>query len=509
MRREGCTEKGIYPAKTVQMLNKLYRKKSTQPEFEKFYMPFGGKLRSDNRWIIMAKFMPWDEVEQKYATKFNDCGIGAPAKNARVALGALMIKERLKTTDEETVEQVMENPYLQFFLGYDHYSDEQPFDPSMMVYFRKRFLLEDLTHFQEELKGKLAAMEKEDHEDKGSVGSRKGGGGGNQGKLLLDATVTPADIRFPTDMSLLNEAREKTEAVIDKLHAPLRGEEEKVRTHREKARKDYLEFAKAKKKSRRAVRRAIGKQIRYLRRNLKHIQDLSVRVPIRKLSRRQYRDLLVIQELYRQQELMYREKTHRIADRIVSISQPHVRPIVRGKAGAEVEFGAKISVSCVDGMCFVDRLSWNSYNEGQDLIGQIEKYRKRFGFYPESVHVDKIYRTRENREFCRANGIRITGPALGRPKENWESEQARREERRQRRKDELDRIPIEGQFGVSKRKYSLDCVKAKLAETSVTVIGVVFLVMGLERLLRALFCPLLITICEVSYCSYKPDSVAA
>jgi len=180
----------------------------------------------------------------------------------------------------------------------------------------------------------------------------------------VDATVTPADIRFPTDMSLLNETREKTESVIDALHAPLRGDQEKVRTHRQRARNDYLEFAKAKKKNPRAIRRAIGKQLRYLRRNLRNIKELSTKVPLSELSRRQYKDLLAIHELYRQQDLMYRVKTHRVDDRIVSISQPHVRPIVRGKAAAEVEFGAKISVSCVDGMCFVDRLSWDAYNEG-------------------------------------------------------------------------------------------------------------------------------------------------
>ena len=504
MKREGCTGNGISDAKTVQMRGSLYRKKYRQPEFEKFYLPFGGKLRSDNRWVVMAKFMPWDEVEQRYAMQFSDCQIGAPAKSARVALGALMIKERLKTTDEETVEQIKENPYLQYFLGYQYYSDEQPFDPSMMVHFRKRFRLEDLTHFQEELKRRLEAIEKKEPHDKGG-----GGGGGNQGKLLVDATVTPADIRFPTDISLLNEAREKTEGVIDTLHAPLRGEEEKVRTYRQKARKDYLAFAKAKKKNRRTIRRALGKQLRYVRRNLRNIKELSTKVSLSTLSRRDYKELLVIAELYRQQELMYRGKTHRVDDRIVSISQPHVRPIVRGKAGAEVEFGAKISVSCVDGMCFVDRLSWDAYNEGQDLIGQIENYHKRFNFYPESVHVDKIYRTRENREYCRVRGIRITGPALGRPKEKWESEKVRREERHRRRQDELDRIPIEGQFGVSKRKYSLDCVKAKLAETSDTVIGVVMLVMGLERLLRALFCPLLLIIRGASSRSDKLSFVAA
>ena len=117
MKWEGCTGNGILATKTVQMIAKLYRKKYAHPEFEKLYLPFGGKLRSDNRWVTMAKFMPWEEVEQKYALQFNDCQIGAPAKSARVALGSLMIKERLKATDEETVEQIRENPYLQFFLG--------------------------------------------------------------------------------------------------------------------------------------------------------------------------------------------------------------------------------------------------------------------------------------------------------------------------------------------------------------------------------------------------------
>ena len=451
--------------------------------------------------------MPWDEVEQKYSTKFNDCSIGAPAKSARVALGSLIIKERIKTTDEETVEHIRENPYLQYFLGYEYFNDKPPFDSSMMVHFRKRFLLEDLTHFQEELKKRLDAMEKKDPEDPGS----KGGGGAeeNRGKLLVDATVAPADIRFPTDMSLLNEAREKTEAVIYTLPAPLRGEEEKVCTHREKARKDYLEFIKTKRKNRRAVRGAIAKQLPYLRRNLGHIKSLSEKVSLKALSRRQYKDLLVIQELYRQQELMFRERTHRVDDRIVSISQPHVRPIIRGKSGAEVEFGAKISVSYIDGMCFVDRLSWDAYNEGQDLIGQIEKYRHRFGHYPESVHADKIYRTRENREFCKGKAIRLSGPALGRPNEIWENEAARREERRQRRKDEVDRIPLEGQFGVSKRRYSLDCVKAKLADTSDTVIGVVMLVMGLGRLLRALFCLFILSLQNTRRGSFDTVIVAA
>jgi hypothetical protein len=97
--------------------------------------------------------------------------------------------------------------------------------------------------------------------------------------------------------------------------------------------------------------------------NVRHIQQLANRVGLERLNRRQLRDLWVVQELVRQQQLMHRERTHAVAGRIVSLSQPHVRPIVRGKLAEPVEFGAKLSVSVVDGYCHLDRLSWDNYNE--------------------------------------------------------------------------------------------------------------------------------------------------
>ena len=179
---------------------------------------------------------------------------------------------------------------------------------------------------------------------------------------------------------------------------------------------------------------------------------------------------------------MYDHDEHRIDDRIVSVSQPHVRPIKRGKAGAATEFGAKISVSLVDGFSFVDRISWDAYNESGDLIGQIESYRKRFGYYPESVHADQIYRTRKNRKYCKNHGIRLSGPPLGRPPAKPEK---RREIKQQAYQDELDRIPIEGKFGQAKRRFSLARVMCKLAMTSETAIMVAFLVMNLEKWLKS------------------------
>lgn len=193
--------------------------------------------------------------------------------------------------------------------------------------------------------------------------------------------------------------------------------------------------------------------------------------------------LLVITEVYRQQLWMHENESNRIDDRIVSISQLHIRPIVRGKAGKPVEFGAKLSVSCFDNYVFLDHLSWNNFNEWGDLKAQIESYKNLTGYYPESVHVDRIYRTRENRAWCKEKGIRISGLPLGRPPKN-----VRKETKNQALEDEKIRNVIEGKFGQAKRRYSLNCIMTKLASTSETSIAITFLVINLSTLLRQVYC---------------------
>lgn len=467
----------------------MYRKtNSNQLKFEDFYLPFGGKLRSDNRWVILSKQIPWAEIEREYMANFSESSnAGCPPMSARIALGALIIKERLGLTDRETVQQISENPYHQYFLGLSEYKDEPLFDASLMTHFRKRFDKETLVRINDmiveralerannsEVDGSFSADQGKSDDDQPS----------NKGKLLIDATCAPADVAYPTDLNLLNEAREKTESIIDAMHISLIGQSKKPRTYRRKARKDYLAVAKRKNAGNNKVRKAIGKQLSYLKRNLGHIEKMVSSGQLIHLSQRQYRDLLVITELFRQQQSMYDRHSHRVEDRIISLSQPHLRPIVRGKAGCDVEFGAKISLSLVDGFSFVDRISWDNYNESQDLIDQVESYRKRFGFYPESVHADKIYRTRANRLWCKARGIRLSGPPPGRPRKKTESNAEQvQQEKRQHRQDEVDRIAIEGKFGQGKRRFSLSRVMAKLARTSEAVIMVCFMVMNLEKIL--------------------------
>jgi DNA polymerase III delta prime subunit len=147
----------------------------------------------------------------------------------------------------------------------------------------------------------------------------------------------------------------------------------KPKNYRNLARKDYLKVAKKRKPQKKERRKAIKKQLQYIKRNLSSIEQLiQAGASLEVLSNKQYKNLLVVAEIYRQQKLMYDNKIQRIDNRIVSLSQPHIRPIVRGKAGTPVEFGAKLSVSCIDGYVVLDRISCDNFNESGDLKSQIE-----------------------------------------------------------------------------------------------------------------------------------------
>jgi transposase, IS5 family len=468
----------------------MYNHDNRQKGFVNFLLPFDGKLQKENRWVKLAEMIPWEKMEPLYSKQFSKNGMGAPAKSFRMALGALIIKERLGTTDEETVEQIKENPYLQYFLGLEEFQNECPFDSSLYVHFRKRIEMPTMAEINEHIfkasteSQKPKKQESQNSNDDESPPPNKS----NQGQLIVDATCAPVDITYPTDLKLLNEAREKTEDIIDTLHKSRKGQQKKPRDHRRKARKEYLKAAKNKNLTHSKRRNAVGKQLRYVGRNLRIITQLSKEVGLHHLSKKHYRDLLVINELYRQQKEMFDHNVNSIEDRIVSISQPHVRPIVRGKLAAKTEFGAKISVSLHDGYVFLDHLSWNNFNESGDLCDQIEKYKIRLGFYPKSVHADKIYRTKENRKYCKERGIRLSGPPLGRPKKtNTESASDISNSKRIQKEDEIDRIAIEGKFGQAKRRFGLGRVMTKLKSTSQSAIALTFLVINLEKWLKLLY----------------------
>ncbi|MBK5247656.1 MAG: IS5 family transposase, partial [Peptostreptococcaceae bacterium] len=377
-----------------------------------FKTEFESKLDPNNRWVKMAKLLDWDKFAMIYGENFSTT-MGAKGINARVVIGALIIKHVEVKDDRGTIEAIKENPYMQFFLGFDHFSSEPVFDPSLFVHIRKRLGNEDFDKMNQIIIAKALNLnpqkENSDFEDDEKDDENISDKPKNKGKLRLDATIADAHIKFPTDLSLLNDSREKSEEIIDKFCKVLNVA--KPRTYRREARKNWLNISKSKKKSKKQIQVGIKQQLNYLKRNLKNIDKLidEHQLLMQCLDKKQYKYLLVIKDLYRQQLEMFQEKKHTVPNRIVNIHQPHIRPMVRGKQGKNVEFGAKINASLQNGYARIDQLDFEAFNEGVCMVEQIENYKKLNGHYPELVQTDEIYMNRENRKFLKDNNIRHTG----------------------------------------------------------------------------------------------------
>jgi transposase, IS5 family len=452
-----------------------------QLSLECFQSPFEQNLRSDNRWVVLSRLIPWDDVCNVYLKNTGVSSTGRPPLSPRVVIGSLIIKHMCNLDDRETVDQISENIYMQYFLGYTSFSSEPPFDPSLFVEFRKRLGMEQVNQINERivaLRNKAGSARPEDkpgNERENTSGTGEGRPQ-NHGKAIFDATACPQDIAYPTDLDLLSTSREKSEELIDMLYdKALHGK--KPRTYRYVARKAYLKTAQKKNKTRKEIRKAVRKQLQYLKRNIKTLNKLLDAYGSIPFAPKEYKYFLVINTLYGQQKKMYDERTHSVDDRIVSIHQPHVRPIVRGKAQAKVEFGAKIHVSLVDGIAYLDQLSWDAFNEGTQMIGYVEQYKRRFGFYPAELLADQIYCTRGNRSKLKEMGVQLIAKPLGRPSAV------------PFHVSPGERNPIEGKFGQAKTGYGLNRIRARLKGTSESWIASIIMVLNLVKLAgEALLC---------------------
>jgi len=441
-------------------------KSTTQLSIEDFVFPYG-QLKSDNRWVKMASLIPWDIVEADYAAGF--VNNGAPAHPARMAFGALVAKQILGVSDEELVCQVAENAYLQYFIGLKEFSEDCPFGASTLVAFRKRFSDSDIARINEI----MLENAKKSHDDFNDPPP------GGETTMALDATVAPSDITYPQDVKLLNAARQHLEGIIDDIC--LQTGSPKPRTYRQLARKDFLNWSKSKRRSASKVRVAISRQLGYIRRDLGYVQMLAEELKP-DMTARQEQLLETITALYDQQLHMHQERTHSVQNRIVSIAQPWVRPVVRGKANANTEFGAKVHVSTDDGgYVRVERMSFDVFNESEDLACAVEAYKDRTGLYPDRLLADQIYRNRSNHAWCKERGIRLSGPKLGRPPKDIEVTRAAKT---LERRDAADRNVVEAVFGTAKTAYGIGRVAARLQETTKTVISMAFLVLNLKKMLN-------------------------
>lgn len=455
-------------------------KREKQISFTDFNQPQGMQMNPNNRWVKKAAMIPWDTIEAEYAKLFPS-HTGMPAKPLRMALGSLLIQKQYHYPDEELVEQIRENPYYQYFIGLPGYEDKIPFVPSLLVEFRKR-LSEDVLN---EINEMIIAFNAQQDDDDSNDGSGDAGQSDQQdsatdsenaGTLILDATCAPQNIKYPQDIELLNEAREKLEDMICRVSDEYNYY--RPRMYREKARKDYLALAKCRKRSAKKIRKAIRKQLQYIRRDLGYITNLLENNGVT-LSCSDAQMLDTLQVLYAQQQYMLTNNTHSVENRIVSISQPYIRPIVRGKAKSPVEFGAKLDLSVDEtGMCRIEKLSFDAYNESAVLKTAIANYRERTGHYPERVLVDQIYRNRENISYCSNLGIRLSGKKLGRPKKDADS----KAEKKIAYQDNTDRIEVERKFSLAKRKFGLGLLLTKREDTTRASIVLSIIAMNIDRL---------------------------
>lgn len=353
--------------------------------------------------------------------------------------------------------------------------------PSLLVEFRKR-LSEDVLN---EINEMIIAFNAQQDDDDSNDGSGDAGQSDQQdsetdsenaGTLILDATCAPQNIKYPQDVELLNEAREKLEDMICRVSDEYNFY--RPRMYREKARKDYLALAKCRKRGAKKIRKAIRKQLQYIRRDLGYIRNLLENNGVA-LTCSDAQMLDTLQTLYAQQQYMFTNNTHSIVNRIVSISQPYIRPIVRGKAKSPVEFGAKLDLSVDEtGMCRIEKLSFDAYNESAVLKTAIANYKERTGHYPERVLVDQIYRNRENISYCSNLGIRLSGKKLGRPKKDADS----KAEKKIAYQDNTDRIEVERKFSLAKRKFGLGLLLTKREDTTRASIVHSIIAMNIDRL---------------------------
>lgn len=296
--------------------------------------------------------------------------------------------------DRETVDLISENIYMQYFPGYSGYTNEKPFDASLFVDFRKRLGIDNVNAINERIVALKTRFESHpsvqnesnssidsdaEHDNRDNDSTIPPGELPHKGRVIFDATACPQDIAYPTDLALLNDAREKVEELVSIIYDP---------------------------------------------------------------------------NLHGTRPRLYQQKTR----------------ILRGKQLAKVEFGAKIHLSVIDGISFLDELSREAYNEGSHMMEYVEKYRKRFGFYPREVLADKIYCNRANRAELKALGIKLIAKPLGRPPAL------------SIHVSPGERNPVEGKFGQAKTGYGLNRIKALLQGTSESWIATIILVLNLVKL---------------------------
>ncbi len=433
-------------------------------------------LSKSNRWVKLADNLPWEKIEKEYNKRLKNRHNGAGNKPARMIVGALIVKHVENLSDEKTIQAIQENPYMQYLLGLPRFTEKPVFVPELFVLVRKR-----LDH---DFFNMLSLMLAEADGSKPKKENTDENGNDHGGTMKVDATCCDAEVRYPTDSNLLEDGSRLIDRLLDKFCAACKIK--KPQTRRVEARRAFIQLTKKKRKGKKLIDKTKLVQIRCLQADFQTFLDFLGKHSSSLLacfSRHDFKCLKAAFKMYEQQKMMFEQNVRRCADRIISIYQPHLRPIVRGKAKAKVEFGAKIGASIVNGYTYVDHLSWDAYNESSDLPIQMELYKKRFGILPREIQADKLYLGKENRKYIKDCHVDCYNRPLGRPPKECNDGHAEDKKRAIGERNE-----IEATFGTSKRVYRANDIRAKLDDTADTWIGACFFAKNVMKFLRGLLC---------------------
>jgi transposase, IS5 family len=418
--------------------------KFAQQMYKNLLFQLGPSLLDQRFWNTdvgkMHRAIPWDQLCSQIPAPANSVsGLGRkPWMGVKGGIGLQFLKHYLQLSDAKLIERINTDWSLQYFCGIQLRAGQAITDKDLPSHWRSylgRYLNIDKCQqvFARRWKPYMQQTQ----------------------SLMQDATCYESRIAHPTDVKLLWHSCNTVHVLIQQIRH--QHHDRKSRNNYGDRRREFLSYQKSRKKTRRQEKKLRKKLLKYLLRLLMLLGELCnkhhVKLPGRKKER-----LSIIQQLYEQQ--VRKIHGHKIEDRIVSLAKSYIRPIIRGKEVKGVEFGAKVNKLQIDGISFIEHLSYDAFNEGTRLQKGIRLHEKLMGKC-KHISADAIYATNANRRYCKKKDIVTNFIPKGKQKpEHIEQAALMRTLLNVERSTKL-----EGSFGNEKNHYLLNKINARNQHT--------------------------------------------
>ena len=383
--------------------------------------------------IKIADAIDWASLSERLA-KFYCPDNGRPTKPSRAKVGLLMLKHLNGLSDEAVVDMLKRDLYAQYLCDVSLKEAQKFINSSTLTYFRKQIGPEGVKLIEQEVLNILKKTR--------AIRGRR---------LVVDTTVMPVNIAYPTDINLLDKIRRKAVEYIGKAK---NFGAKTYRTYQRTARKVVITYQKIRKhtiKSRRKVQKKLlqfsDRNVQQLNDAMKIVKESGQQSKIKEQFIKKTKQFLqTANNILTQQKQIYQNK--KVHERIVSVHKTHLRPMVRGKFPVEVEFGPKILLNLQGDCLFLEDVAFNNVSDSQLLGKSIEAYKERFGKMPTQLAADRGFWSKENRQLAEDLGIKKIA-IENKGKSNYLKGQPFRERLRRLR------CKIEAKISLAKRKHGL------------------------------------------------------